>query len=115
MSTDDRVPCFDCDGAGRIRGLACTRTRSRIVEYDCSVCGGTGKVSPQARALYDRGEVLRDRRLALRLSLREFAAWLGIPPVELGEVEHGRAPAMLVARVEALAREESSGIREGRP
>lgn len=102
---DDRVPCTECDGGGKLTGIGCDRRGpSRIVVFTCPECGGTGKISAVAVAMKRRGETVRDQRLAAKESLRQAAVRFGIPMVELGEVERGTAPLMLVERVEALWR-----------
>ena len=82
------MKCPDCNGAGKNRVLACPPGELR--EIICSLCGGSGKISPKQARWIEHGKMLRQDRLNRNLSLREEAERLRITPYILSQIERGK-------------------------
>jgi hypothetical protein len=87
---DMLIRCPDCNGVGRYiaQGFACgAKSQAGAIEVKCSQCCGSGVVDPTWRAL---GLVLKAKRIAADVSLREDAQARGVRAVDLSDAEHGR-------------------------
>jgi hypothetical protein len=86
-----KMVCPDCDGAKTRHGIACTIDRGcRPLEIACQFCKGEGQVSAEAGECWNKGRALREARVKQGRSLFEEAAILGIEPIVLNDIEHGR-------------------------
>ncbi len=86
-----KIVCPGCDGAKTLHGIACTIDRGcRPVEIACDFCKGEGQVSSEASERWHQARALRDARVKRGLTLFEEAAILGIEPIVLNDIEHGR-------------------------
>jgi hypothetical protein len=93
------VLCPDCRGAKSYFGVACSPGKCRTGMMTCGFCEGTGHVSPEANARWQKGRALRDARVKAGLTQREQAYVLGINWIDLNDVEHGRRAMEDVPRV----------------
>jgi hypothetical protein len=84
------VVCPSCRGAKAGYGIACSDRGCRAGEIACDFCKGEGQVSSEAGERWHKGRVLRDARVKRGLTLFEEAAILGIEPIVLNDIEHGR-------------------------
>ena len=69
------------------RGSGCS-----LEQIDCTACGGTGEVSEDHAAMMAEGQRRMRDRIARDVSLRDEAKRLGVRPVDLSDMEHGRKP-----------------------
>ncbi len=82
--------CPRCEGGGKTVAIACPGYRR--VELRCDACSGSGTIDEQRRAQLDEAERRREARIAAGRSLRDEATRLGVSPVQLSDMEWGRAP-----------------------
>ena len=93
------VLCPDCRGAESHFGVACSPGKCRTGMMMCQFCAGTGHVSPEANARWQKGRALRAARVKARRTQEQEASLLGIRPIDLNDVEHGRRAMEDVPRV----------------
>ena len=87
-------PCPDCREEKSAFGLACTMDKGgRPITMVCRFCNGTGVVDAPAFRRWRIGEAMRRARVKRGSSQHEQAALLGISPIVLNDIEHGRAHA----------------------
>ena len=86
----DSIQCPDCRGSGAVTGLACGPNVSGIRTWPCSRCKGTGVISVQMALWLRMGEALRTDRIRENCGGRERAQMLGLTPLQLNDVEHGK-------------------------
>ena len=81
--------CPRCKGRGK--GVACIDGNGwgEIAVLSCTVCGSSGKVTPEHHARITSGDELRRARVGRGQSLREAARELEITMVELSRIERG--------------------------
>ena len=56
----------------------------------CEFCKGEGQVSSEAGERWRTGKAMRDARVKQGRTQQQEAEWLGISPMELNDIEHGR-------------------------
>jgi len=92
--TTESPLCPFCSGRGTVfafvDGIRDGRRCGWQQNIKCSICEGTGRVTPARAAAIQEGERRRQDRINRRLSGREEAARLGIDPIHLNALEHGR-------------------------
>jgi hypothetical protein len=59
------------------------------IRLTCDMCDGTGKVADARIQWISLGHILKDRRLASKMGLREAARHHGIDPSNLSKMERG--------------------------
>jgi len=84
------VVCPSCEGAKAGFGVACGPKGCRPARFTCDFCKGEGEVTAAAAERWRRGSELRAARRNRGLTLFEEAAILGVDPVVLNDIEHGR-------------------------
>lgn len=93
----DTVRCPACNGAGETRGIACSRGRAgkgcMPFALKCDTCDGTGKLTPEAAAEWERrfdaGQAIRQKRRAAGRTLLQEAKRLGISGTAQSNRERG--------------------------
>jgi len=95
--------CWDCNGTG-ISAPAATNTAFR--DIPCARCHGSGQCLEIMREWMKRGEILRQKRERLDLSLREYARLHGWKSPELSDAERGRINPENFLNVQMEARRE---------
>lgn len=85
------IECPSCRGA-RLEPMetlahACRPIKARL---PCFQCDGAGRLSAKAPEWIARGRMLKDLRLAAAMGLRQAAELWGIHAAELSDIEHGR-------------------------
>lgn len=102
----EMVICPACSGKGGWGALVDGADYSGPAWMNCGGCRG-GKMVPLDEGLVmEEGRVIREKRIAEGLSLRDFREKTGISMVELGRVERGinRDRARLERVLEAMLR-----------
>jgi hypothetical protein len=89
----DKVVCPSCGGAKAGYGVMCSDRGCRPGRITCDFCKGEGQVISEANERWHKGEALRKARIKRGLTLFEQAAILGVEPIVLNDIEHGRRPA----------------------
>ena len=90
------VQCLDCNGTGKIHGIACYRADevgpgySKPMTQPCFHCHGAGEVDEVQVEWTAIGERVSQDRMAHGVSLRERARMLSLPAHSLSDVEHGK-------------------------
>ena len=87
------IPCPDCDGTGRSRGISLVHMangRCEPMRMPCRTCNGWGDVPADYPERLAAAEALRRDRIGRDMSLREEAKRLGISAHELSDREHVR-------------------------
>ena len=92
----DTIQCQDCRGSGKMTGLACGPGVSRFSTWPCSRCKGAGAISVQMALWLRMGEAIRADRIRENCGGRERARMLGLTPLQLNAVEHGKVDPMEV-------------------
>ncbi len=87
------VFCPSCRGAKAEFGVACGPQGCRPARFTCDFCKGEGQVSCEADERWRKSEALRKARIKEGLTLFEKAAILGVDPIVLNAIEHGRRSA----------------------
>ena len=92
------MKCPDCKD-GKILGLfpvwgenVPEEDRKPFVEITCPRCNGTTEVPDEMTEWIDQGRILRERRLAKRITLRKACQKLGVDVVILSDMECGKIP-----------------------
>lgn len=89
----DWPECPACQG--RANGPAFILREGGSSMYDplhpCGTCTGLGRLSPERAAWRNRGQRHMQARRARLESLADCAQRLGLTPVQLSDMEHGRA------------------------
>ena len=94
----EMVKCPDCRGTGRRRADFARLSDGKCVRgvnVECSRCRGEGRIRQVALDWLARGELMRKRRIASKMSLRAEAERLGIMPKMLSDMENGRIEPMV--------------------
>jgi len=85
------ITCPDCDASGAVAGFACS------MDYGCSVrtipcfrCKGERMIPSEMAEWIRYGEAIRTDRIREGCGIRERARMLGITPLILSDVEHGK-------------------------
>ena len=85
-----KVVCPSCGGAKTGYRISCSDRGCRTGEITCDFCKGEGQVSSEASERWHKGDALRKARVKRGLTLFEQAAILGVEPMVLNDIEHGR-------------------------
>jgi len=99
METKGTETCPDCNNRGPFTAVMCgpkhpggEELGCRMTTLACEFCGGLGIVEVEVANRYRRGEKLGRLRVnKWHLSQRQQAHILGISPMLLNDIEHGRA------------------------
>jgi hypothetical protein len=92
------IPCPVCDGGkNELVGFPMFPNKKMLETEEkelkkifcCPQCQGKGKVPEQMTQWIKDGEILKDRRIAARLTLKTAAWVLDIPASDLSEMERG--------------------------
>ena len=86
----DLIQCPDCQGAGAVAGIACGLNFGGVRTLPCFRCRGERSISAEQLAWMRQGEAMRLDRIRENCGGRERARMLGITPLELNAVEHGK-------------------------
>jgi len=86
--------CPTCKGDGKRNVLANfgndgARCRSGYATIACDFCAGEGKVTEEQINLRQIGAAMREERVPLKIPLRAYAAYMGIKPSALSQMERG--------------------------
>ncbi len=84
------VVCPSCRGAKAGFGVACGPKGCRPARFTCDFCKGEGEVSAEAAERWHKGSAMREARVKRGLTLFEEASILGVDPIVLNDIEHGR-------------------------
>ena len=107
----EEIQCPGCQGRGTNRVLANLGGHCEQRDINCLKCRGKGTITETMLTWAARGEAMRQDRISRKVSLREEAERLSIPPVELSQMEHGATEPVdfqtLTAGLEATAKEET--------
>ena len=90
------IQCPDCRGSGTATGFVCSRTSGSFRTMPCSRCKGAGTISVQMALWLRMGEAIRTDRIRENCGGRERARMLGLTPLQLNDVEHGKVDPMEV-------------------
>ena len=85
--------CNRCDGSGKTGPVHVNMGDKPHVWLDsmpCSTCDGTGKITADKAEAIALGAALKKRRVALGLSLYEYAPRVNLTPAQLSGLEHGK-------------------------
>lgn len=86
------VTCPRCNGKKESWAILCGNGQSRQGNVSCSACKGEGAITADHMERIIEGEAMRQNRLSRGLSGREEAKRLGLDPITLNHLEHGRLP-----------------------
>ncbi len=84
------IPCPDCNASGDITGLVCGPDGGSIRTMPCFRCKGERAIPSEQAEWIRCGELLRRDRIAHNVGGRERAQMLGITPLSLNDIEHGK-------------------------
>jgi hypothetical protein len=91
-----QVVCPHCNGRGGGEAFInrgpdiSTHSREWV---DCMQCSGAKYVDADVVRRIEKGQAMRDARVARKQSLLEASQRMGISSAELSAIEHGRGPA----------------------
>ena len=92
MATNGTETCPECDSSPQHVAIICGPQGCRETIRACDFCGGLGIVEVKAADRWRRGQALRQLRVHKRhLTQKALAHILGISPMLLNDIEHGRA------------------------
>ena len=92
----DLIQCPDCQGAGAVTGIACGLNFGGVRTLPCFRCGGERSIPAEQLAWMRQGEAMRLDRIRENCGGRERARMLGITPLALNAVEHGKVDPRVV-------------------
>ena len=84
------VVCPECRGAKSSYAVSCSDRGCQTGVRACEFCKGEGQVSSEAGERWRAGKAMHDVRVKHGLTQQQEAERLGISPIELNDVEHGR-------------------------
>lgn len=94
----DATTCEGCGGTGKQWAMfpvyapeTPPEKKRPALQIVCPRCRGEGVITPARRACIEAGRRLRDLRLKAGYGLRGCAAYLGVDPVALSQIEQGWA------------------------
>ena len=85
-----KVVCPECGGAKSSYAVSCSDRGCQTGVRVCGFCEGEGQVSSEAGERWRAGKAMRDARVKHGLTQEQEAERLGISPMELNDLEHGR-------------------------
>jgi single-strand DNA-binding protein len=85
-----KVVCPKCGGAKSSYAISCSDRGCETGVRACEFCKGEGQVSSEAGERWRTGKAMRDERVKQGRTQQQEAEWLGISPMELNDIEHGR-------------------------
>jgi len=85
-----KVVCPECGGAKSSYAVSCSDRGCETGVRACEFCKGEGQVSSDAGERWRAGKAMRDERVKQGRTQQQEAEWLGISPMELNDIEHGR-------------------------
>jgi transcriptional regulator with XRE-family HTH domain len=104
-----KVVCPGCDGAKAGFAIVCSADRCRTGMRACDFCKGEGQVSSEAGERWRAGKAMRDERVKQSRTQQQEAERLGISPMELNDIEHGRRSLDELKRPTIAATDHSRG------
>jgi single-strand DNA-binding protein len=106
--------CPECRGAKSSYAVYCSDRGCQTGVRACDFCRGEGQVSPEAADRWRAGKAMRDERVKQGRTQQQEAEWLGISPMELNDIEHGRRSMDEVKKPAIEEMESSRGRGENR-
>ena len=85
-----KVVCPECRAAKSSYAVACSDRGCATGVRACEFCKGEGQVSSDADECWRTGKAMRDARVKQGRTQEQEAEWLGISPMDLNDIEHGR-------------------------
>lgn len=86
-------PCPSCSGRGKILATgiqyAPGHSGPYCGEFPCDRCGGSGSISDDMLKWIEHGKTLKQKRLAKRITLREYCLANEISAVDRSAIERG--------------------------
>lgn len=84
------ILCTSCDGFGKhFSRPIIVKGKTKIIEMQCDLCNGTGKIEDEKIDWIIKGEELKKYRLRKNFSIREAARVLGMDASNLSKMERG--------------------------
>ena len=90
------IQCPDCRGSGNHTGFVCSPTSGSFRTMPCFRCKGHRRNLGQMALWLRMGEAIRTDRIRENCGGRERARMLGLTPLQLNDVEHGKVDPMEV-------------------
>ena len=94
--SDETMICPECKGEGKIIGLfprwaddVPKKDRKPYIELECPRCKGKKEVPIEMATWMKEGEIIRNRRIRAKLTLRKACKLLDMDAVVLSEMERG--------------------------
>ena len=87
--------CTRCGGSGRVRAFinrGADISRHSLVDIDCLLCGGTGKVSAEKLKMEEAGRLWYQKQAGKDGTILDVANRLGLSMSEVSAIRHGRKP-----------------------
>ena len=85
-----KVVCPECRGAKSSYAVACGDRGCATGVRTCEFCKGEGQVSSDADERWRASKAMRDARVKQGRTQEQEAEGLGISPMDLNDIEHGR-------------------------
>ena len=86
----DLIQCPDCQGAGSVTGIVCGLNFGGVRTLPCFRCRGERSILAEQLEWISMGKAIRTDRIRENCGGRERARMLGITPLALNAVEHGK-------------------------
>ena len=92
------IQCPDCRGSGSVTGFACSPSRGTggVRTLPCFTCNGQSTITTEKAEWRRQGEAIRTDRIRENCGGRERARMLGLTPLQLNDLEHGKVDPMEV-------------------
>jgi hypothetical protein len=90
------MQCARCGGQGGANAFVNRGEDISKHTYEwckCLTCGGSGVVTDEQARRIERGQAMRDKRVADGITLMEASRRLGVGPAQLSAIERGDGPA----------------------
>ena len=84
------IRCPDCRGSGSVTGFACGPAGGGIRTLPCFTCNGQTTITTEKAEWRRMGEAIRTDRIRENCGGRGRARMLGLTPLQLNDVEHGK-------------------------
>ena len=84
------IRCPDCQASGAVTGFLCGPAGGGVRTLPCFRCKGERLIPAEWADWIRQGEAIRIDRIREHCGSRERARMLGITPLQLNTVEHGK-------------------------